>query len=105
MTTIHSDPEKFGLTLIGEVDFSDGNYCFDYTAAWRTGDGSLVYADDAGCSCPSPFEDTSVGDMTVCTPAELQAHLEQRQAAAKELYGDDGSLSMEIANLMARVIS
>lgn len=104
MSNIFSDPEGFGLTLLGEVDFSDGCYEFDYTAVWRTSDGALVYADDAGCSCPSPFEDTGVNELIVCTPAELQAHLED-QAGRYPASDGPGFRAMEIANLMARVIA
>lgn len=53
---VYYQPEKFGLKMIGEVDFSDGNYCFDYRAVWLHEDGTLYTARDAGCSCPSPFE-------------------------------------------------
>lgn len=47
-----------GLTLLDYVDYSDGNYCFDYRAVWVDQQGRLWTARDAGCSCPSPFEDT-----------------------------------------------
>ncbi len=75
-------PEKFGLTTIGEVDFSSGDYCFDYTVVWqRQEDGAFLFGDDAGCSCPSPFEDTGLNDLTVAKGiGEIITHLGTRQS-------------------------
>jgi hypothetical protein len=95
---LYYDPQKFGLTLIDEIDWSDGCYNFNITAVYRRADGSLVYAEDSGCSCPSPFEDQGVDDLTAVTPAELQAHLEER---GKD--NSDGNRAAEIADLMAKV--
>jgi hypothetical protein len=98
VSDIYYSPEKLGLKTIGQVDWSDGNYCFDYTVVWQRQDGSLVYGDDAGCSCPSPFESQDVSDLTACTPAELRAHLEERQGHGGY---DRGA---EAADLMYRVM-
>jgi hypothetical protein len=101
MSNFYYDPQDFRLTPIGEVDWSDGNYCFDLTVVWqRDFDGKIVYAEDSGCSCPSPFEEQGPEDLTVCKPAELQAHIEQRGKDA--CYGDRAA---EIADLMHRVMS
>lgn len=62
---IYYSPEKFGMRQIGEIDWSDGNYQFDLTVVWEDGDGSFWYAEDSGCSCPSPFENKGVGDLTL----------------------------------------
>lgn len=101
---IYSSPEKFGLTTVGEIDFSDGCYQFDLTVVWRDATGQLFYCEDSGCSCPSPFEDEGVADLTACTPAGLQAHLEQR--AVEERYADDeekARYATEIVELMGRI--
>lgn len=50
-------PEKFDLTPIAEIDYSDGEYRFDIRVVWKHKDGKLYTARDSGCSCPSPFED------------------------------------------------
>lgn len=98
---IYYNPEKFGLVPVGEIDWSDGCYQFNLTVIWRRDiDGHLVYAEDAGCSCPSPFEDQGIDDLTTCTAAQLQAHLEER---GRDNY--DGDRAAEIADLMARVVS
>jgi len=96
MFNVYYNPDKFGLTPVGEVEWSSGSYEFDMTVVWRKPDGSLVYGEDSGCSCPSPFEGHGVNDLTSCTPASLQAHLEERNR-----YRDASSAA--IADLMVKV--
>ena len=81
MSEIYSSPEKYGLRTIGEVEWSDGCYQFDLTVIWQdTTTGVVYYADDSGCSCPSPFEDTGRDDLTVIDrPQTLIVHLAKRQ--------------------------
>lgn len=100
---IYYDPEKFGLTTIGEIDWSDGCYCFDYTVVWkRESDGRFVYADDSGCSCPSPFEDTGVDELVVLRKRgglkDFKEHCAERQA---EGYHEDRQV--ETAELLERM--
>lgn len=75
-----------GLVEVGEVDFSDGNYVFDYTRLWlHSESGRFWMADDAGCSCPSPFEDlTSAGLTEVPRLQVLIDHLEKRKSEVHE---------------------
>jgi hypothetical protein len=96
---IYYDPEKFGLTTVGEIDWSDGCYQFDLTVVWkRDFDGRFVYAEDSGCSCPSPFEDIGIEDLTVlrkrgglndfkkhCAERQAEGYHEDRQAETVEL--------------------
>ena len=99
MANVYYDPEKFGLTTVGEIEWSDGCYQFDLTVVWRTADGRLVYGEDSGCSWPGIFEDDpGVEDLTATTPAELQIHLEERN---RDNYS--GDRSGPIAELMAAV--
>jgi hypothetical protein len=79
---IYSSPEKHGLTMVGEVEWGDGNYSFDLTTVWRdTKTGALYFADDSGCSCPSPYEDTGRADLTLIDrPQILINHVEKRIA-------------------------
>lgn len=99
---IYYNPEKFGLTMIGEIDWSDGSYQFDLTVVWkRDSDGKFVYAEDSGCSCPSPFGDTGVQDLTVLRKrgglADFKAHCAERQAEGRE------ERSADTASLLARM--
>jgi hypothetical protein len=100
MIEIYYQPEKFGLTPVGEIEWGSGSYSFDLTVVWRREDGSLVYGEDSGCSCPGIFQGQGIDDLTPVTPAELQAHLAEREASQLEW---DGSRAAEIADLMLKV--
>ena len=62
---VHSNPEKFDLVVVDEIDYSSGSYEFDYRTVWKhTITGKVYTARDSGCSCPSPFQDyTSLADL------------------------------------------
>lgn len=67
---LYNQPEKFGLTQIGCLDDPEASYSFDYLIVWKHEDGRVFYAEDSGCSCPSPFEDfTKLEDATEVTDA------------------------------------
>jgi hypothetical protein len=56
---VYYHPEIHGLERVSEVDYSDGCYQFDLRVVWKDSKGRLWTARDSGCSCPSPFEDTT----------------------------------------------
>jgi len=60
---------KSPLVWFAEIELDDEPYQFSIICVWRHG-AELVYAQDSGCSCPSPFEDTQVEDLTTLTPGE-----------------------------------
>ena len=71
-------PEKFDLTPVAEFDYSDGNYCFDFRVVWRHSSGKFYTARDAGCSCPSPFEDyNTLEDLEELDLAALEAEVDR----------------------------
>lgn len=97
---MYYSPEHFGLTTFGEIQWGEANYDFNLTVVWRrNSDGAFVYAEDSGCSCPAPFEDTGVEDLKRATPlAAFKAHLDERAAeAAPERGGTD------VAELLERM--
>ncbi len=57
MNDVYYTPENFGLTQIAQLDDDNADYSFDMIVAWKHQDGSIYWGADAGCSCPSPFED------------------------------------------------
>lgn len=61
---IHSSPERFGLTVVATAEFG-GSWEFDTSVLWRNADGVFLYARDSGCSCPTPFENTTLSDLIV----------------------------------------
>lgn len=63
-TNPYYNPEKHGLTKLGELDLAEPSYSFDLVVAWKGADG-IYLGTDSGCSCPTPFEDyAGVQDMT-----------------------------------------
>lgn len=96
MSNVYYNPEKFGLTTVGELDYSSGSYEFNYTVVWVDDQKNLYYDDDWGCSCPSPFEGVGLNDLTKATVEQLHGHLRARQ---KDAYGDYVSNS-DIVDLM-----
>lgn len=101
---IYHDPEKYGLLTIGEIDWSSGCYEFDLTTVWkRESDGRFVYAEDSGCSCPSPFEDTGINELTVLRKRgglnDFKEHCAKRQE--NNVYREDRSA--EVAELLGRM--
>lgn len=62
---LYYEPEKYGLKTIGEIDWSSGAYEFDLLVIWqRLVDGAFLVGEDSGCSCPLPFEDKGVDDLS-----------------------------------------
>lgn len=106
---VYSTPEHYGLTIIGEVEWSDGCYQFDTTVVWRDAAGRLFWASDSGCSCPAPFEYfNGRDDLVTGTPAELGAVLNKLLAEMKKSgyrMTEFSRCEAEVADLMLKVIS
>lgn len=85
-TDVYYTPEKFGLEIVGDVDYSSGAYEFALLVVWKDESGQLYYAEDSGCSCPSPFEGVGLRDLTKATKFEIVARVQER-LAEEERYG------------------
>lgn len=103
---IYYDPQKFGLTVVGEVDFA-GSYSFDTVAVWKDAQGRLVWTHDSGCSCPVPFEDRGLDSLETGTPADLQGFLEKQRDESAYVYDDEDRSRADsaITDLMAKVLA
>lgn len=77
MSDPYSDPEDFGLVIVGSIDLSEPCYSFDMCVVWFSPRTGLYYwASDSGCSCPSPFEDyQSVDELDSGTRHDAINHL------------------------------
>lgn len=86
MNDPYYSPEKFGLRTIGEIQWGPACYSFDLTAVWQdTATGALFYADDSGCSCPSPFQGQGRDDLTaIDKPQTFIDHVNQRIKGMEE---------------------
>jgi len=78
------EPEQFGLHIIGEVENTDEEYTFDYTVLWADSDGKLYWSWDAGCSCPSPFEDQTLESMTTGSLSEFESFARAKLPDSKD---------------------
>lgn len=98
-SNIYYSPGKFGLEIVGEIDRSDGCYQFDYVVVWRDPVSGLFYwAQDAGCSCPSPFEDfTKLEDLTVLNCIEDLDGIEENS------YSEAERVTVELVDLKGRL--
>lgn len=61
---VYSSPENHGLKIIAMLDEAGLCYEFNMFGVWVDDKGNLYYGADMGCSCPSPFENTSIEGLT-----------------------------------------
>jgi hypothetical protein len=103
MSTLYYDPEQAGLTIVGEVSWTDEPYSFDLTVVWRDESGQLYYADDSGCSCPGHFDGYyKVEDLTKATSMEIGAHLQER---LDDRWSKSSDSAGQAADLMLKIVS
>lgn len=105
---VYFTPEKFGLTTIGEVDFSSGLNEFDLFVVWKDSAGNFLWAEDSGCSCPSPFDTyRDVSRLDKGTAHDAAAALQERlnsQGEVAQGYGNpraDAAVTDLIGKIMA----
>lgn len=102
--SIYYSPEDHGLEVFGELDEPNMSYEFHMLVVWQSKDGRLWYAEDSGCSCPSPFEDChSTDDLIEITHASL----DQFWADVNDFsgYSNEGILACEKTRLLSEVTS
>lgn len=102
--TIYYSPEQYGLETIGSVEWDDEPYSFNMTAVWQDSDGLLYWADDQGCSCPSPFEGMTIADLNTGTKYDLALYLDsRREDRASYGYSNLDNADAEIVELLSRI--
>jgi hypothetical protein len=57
MANPYYSPEKLDLKVLVDFWLSEPDYDFNILCVWKHKNGKLYWAQDSGCSCPSPFED------------------------------------------------
>lgn len=72
------NPEELGLEVVTYLEDPGACYDFDMFAIWFHPEQKVFYyAQDSGCSCPSPFEDyTSLESLTKLDPENVQDYLD-----------------------------
>lgn len=87
---IYYDPEKFGLTVVAELHDPNADYSFDTTVAWKHEDGRVLIGSDAGCSCPTPFEDVhNLSDLLEVNRGSWPQVLERTEKRMQYRYSED----------------
>lgn len=72
------NPEKFGLEIVAELN-PFLSYEFDMVIVWKDKEGNLYWAADAGCSCPTPFEEyTSIELLNKFNYDDIEAEVKSR---------------------------
>lgn len=89
MNDVYHEPNKFGLTKVAEIDYSDQDYQFDLRVVWRHKDGRYFTARDSGCSCPSPFEDYDSLDKLTPFKREDVEREAREQSFSSRYDGED----------------
>lgn len=96
------DPQS-PYEYVTEVQWGEADYNFDLTRVYRhTETGELFYAEDSGCSCPSPFEDTTEEDLhRIERMQDWYAHVTYR---TENLYKDHAATTDQVI-YSTRVVS
>jgi hypothetical protein len=99
-TDVYHNPAKHGLEIVGEA-YADADYSFDLFVVFTDANGDLYFGTDAGCSCPSPFEDyNSLADLT---PAKAQTVHTTLDAWVDDRREWRGANKASVAELHAKV--
>lgn len=67
MSNLYYSPEHFGLESVADLEMVGESYQFDLVAVWKNMKHEFFWAQDSGCSCPTPFENhdlTSIERLT-----------------------------------------
>lgn len=84
MSNAYYDPEKFGLEIVTDFERSEPSYSFDTgLVLWHKDKEAFLFAQDSGCSCPSPFEDL---DPSLLEPLNKWQVIEEMVAFAKDSF-------------------
>ena len=92
------NPGNLGLEIVAELD-PHLSYEFDMVVVWKAVEsGNLYWAEDAGCSCPTPFENyNSIEDLHPFNYEEIEKSVKQRKYGASE--GEKQDFLRKVRNL------
>jgi hypothetical protein len=81
MGDIGYDPGSHGLRVVDSLDEPGMSYEFHTLCVWQHTSGKLYWAEDSGCSCPTPFENyQNVGDLNHLGAAGFDAFVRAVEA-------------------------
>lgn len=92
MSNLYYHPEDFDLKIFATIE-DEPYYDFNITVILQDKQGNLFYAQDSGCSCPSPFENHKYEDLMPITidtlddfRREVKEHHRQEPSHFDEFY-------------------
>lgn len=98
---LYYNPEKFGLEVVAELEYSSRDYCFDTRIVWREkSSGRLLSLRDSGCSCPSPFEGKGLDD---CAEVVSIGWLKDEIASESSGRYGNSNLASDAVEFLAKV--
>lgn len=104
MINLYDNPEKFDLIVVGELNDPGANWSFDDLVVWQHDSGRLFYAQDSGCSCPSPFENlTEIESATEITKDSWASFADHVMNHAEEWDKSSGEFQCDKNQLMSKV--
>ncbi len=96
---IYYSPEEYGLEVVFEKE-AGRDYDFDMFVVWRDPDtGQLYWGEDAGCSCPSPFEGYGYDDLRTGDVDDLLRDYRSWLSARTWVIGDSQEIMSALKNL------
>lgn len=63
MANPYYNPEDCGLTILGVLGEDGLSYEFNIFVVFQDETGRIMYQTDAGCSCPTEFENITAADL------------------------------------------
>ena len=100
---VYYNPQNFGLTVMGDVNWEYEDYSFDFTAVWKHENGSFYMGRDSGCSCPSPFEYVDSLDK-LNGPLSVWEVITELNSTVESEFGDPEYINAEnYASVIAQV--
>lgn len=109
MIDVYYTPEKFGLQVVGSVEWGPGGYEYDLTTVWfHAESGSFYIGHSSGCSCSTPFRGRGIDDLEKLresgTLGDIMARLREREVAekGKSWVHQDYSRQNAIINIVDR---
>jgi hypothetical protein len=82
---LYYQPEQFGLEVVGVIGDPQASYSFDDLVVWNhAATKTLYWAEDVGCSCPSPFEDYTKLAMANAVPYDDTEKMDELETAIRE---------------------
>lgn len=93
MNNVYYDPQKFGLSVVDSLDEPDLSYEYNTLVVWKHDQSNRLYwAQDSGCSCPTPFEsytfkspnDTNLSEITKDNIEQFETELSNFPVSSSE---------------------